>query len=117
MENLVNNKYKLFDKKDFPIELYDNIEYINSIIKREQNAFMEGYSCCQKEYEEKLKFTTIEEKTPEYSEKLLLKCSDGTFWIGYYLRHKNRQDAFYSYIEPDIECAIYDVIEWRYFFI
>ena len=57
----------------------------------------------------------MEEKDPEYCEKLLLKCDNGTYWIGYFLRHKNRSDAFYSYQEPDIEFILTDVVEWRSF--
>lgn len=49
-----------------------------------QEAFKEGYSLCQKEYEEKLRWIPIEEKEPP-ADLILMKLSNGEIRLGYFL--------------------------------
>ena len=55
----------------------------------------------------------VEEEKPEYMEELLLKFVNGTHEVGYFLRKKGHEDAFYSYIQPNIEFRLEAVTHWR----
>jgi hypothetical protein len=55
----------------------------------------------------------VEEELPEYAEELLLELENGHHEVGYYLRKKGHKDAFYSYVQPNIDFILYDVIRWR----
>lgn len=55
----------------------------------------------------------LEEEKPEYAEPILIKFENGTYEVGYYLRHKYREDSFYNYESNDIEFKIDTVTHWR----
>lgn len=59
-------------------------------------------------------FTLVEEELPPHAEQLLLKVGNkSTPILGYYLRHKYREDAFYSITKSDISCILSNVVSWR----
>ncbi|MDL2310119.1 DUF551 domain-containing protein [Parabacteroides sp. OttesenSCG-928-B22] len=59
------------------------------------------------------RWISITEELPNYGEPVLLKFVNGSYEVGYYLQHKERNDEFYSYIEPDIEFIFQAVTHWR----
>lgn len=90
------------------------------IIEQNLNAIDFGYDICKKEYEEKLRWIPIQEKTPEKDEKriesnfskfVLVKDIHGIPQSAYY-NYKNK--GFYSnaFSEHEIMC----VTHWRYIF-
>lgn len=90
------------------------------IIEQNLNAIDFGYDICKKEYEEKLRFIHIQEKTPEKDEKriesnfskfVLVKDIHGISQSAYY---NYKKKGFYSnaFSEHEIMC----VTHWRYIF-
>lgn len=90
------------------------------IIEQNLNAIDFGYELCQKEYEEKLRWIPIQEKTPEKDEKriesnfskfVLVKDIHGIPQSAYY---NYKKKGFYSnaFSEHEIMC----VTHWRYIF-
>lgn len=79
-------------------------------------GFKMGAEYMKKEIEDKNRWISeTDEEKPVYCAPILLKFYNGTYMVGYYLRHKHRKDMFYSYTEPDVEFVLEAVKEWRYF--
>jgi hypothetical protein len=80
-------------------------------IKHQRNicidAFDAGVASAQR-------WVSVNDKPPGYCVPVLLRFVNGSYEVGYYLQHKERDDEFYSYSEPDIEFILQAVTHWRY---
>ena len=72
-----------------------------------------GYDICQKEYEEKLRWITVEEKLPEIGERVLLK-NEFYEYVGFLSKNKKDFRALTVEISYSNE-KISGVTHWRYF--
>ena len=54
----------------------------------------------------KKQWISVEESTPDFAVPVLMKLMDSSCVIGYYLRHRERGNGFYTYLEPDIEFEV-----------
>lgn len=76
--------------------------------------FQAGYLCCQKEYEEKLRWIPIEEKVPEIKKdtyQVLIERQDGMLDLIYI--HKTMLD----YEVKEILIDWHKAVRWRYIFL
>ena len=116
LQEKINKEYPIYD---IPTSVSKTDEYNgNEIQFIKRSAFQKGYESCQKEYEEKLRWITVEESKPKKDKKriesdfsifVLVKDIHGIPQSAYYNFKKN---GFYSnaFSEHEIMC----VTHWRY---
>ena len=79
----------------------------------DMNNFKSGYECCQKEYEEKLRWIPVEEKLPKIGERVLLK-NEFYEYVGFLSKNKKDFRALTVEISYSNE-KIKGVTHWRSF--
>ena len=90
------------------------------IIEQNLNAIDFGYDICKKEYEEKLRFIPVQEKTPEKDEKriesnfskfVLVKDLYNVPFVAFY--NFSTKDFYLNALK---DCPLIGITHWRYIF-
>ena len=97
-------------QKEIQKEMEDLSKNLSAITKSKE--YSKGYSDCKKEYEEKLRWISVEEKLPETGERVLLK-NEFYEYVGFL--SKNKKD--FRALTVEISCSnekISGVTHWRF---